>query len=213
MNGLIDFGPLIEKNLQVAHKIPRALTFSDCADDDADAIRNIQLTKNFAQPLTFLRFLDFSRDTAAIAERHQHQIAAGKTEIGCDARPLGADWAFGNLHDHIRTHRINGRDVFNGDPLAGALIRAPVDFFDPAVERRGNRIPKMEERVLFEADVNKHRLQTHLDVFDFALVNAAYDVPRTLTLNTVFLEAATLEQSHTGLESLHAQYEFVAGLA
>ena len=71
----------------------------------------------------------------------------------------------------------------------------------------------MEERVLFEADVNKHRLQTHLDVFDFALVNAAYDVPRTLTLNTVFLEAATLEQSHTGLESLHAQYEFVAGLA
>src|SRR5213592_3027823 len=41
-------------------------------------------------------------------------------------------------------------------------------------------------------------------VFDSALVDTAYDVPRALTFDTVFLEAATLEQSHTGLEFLHA---------
>src|SRR5206468_11130278 len=180
------------------------LTFSDCANDHADPFRNIQLSKNFAQPFAFLRLLNFSRDTAAVAERHKHQIAAGKTEISCDPRSLGADRAFGNLHDHIRTHRVNARNIFNGNPLTGALIRAPVDFFDPTVERGGNRIPKMEECVLFEADVNKHRLQTHLDVFDPALVNATYDVPSALTLDAVFLEAAALEQSHTSLEFLHA---------
>jgi hypothetical protein len=35
----------------------------------------------------------------------------------------------------------------------------------------------MKERIFFEADVDKHRLQPHLDVFDFTLVDAAYDVP------------------------------------
>src|SRR4030095_2910985 len=144
---------------------------------------------------------------------HQDQISPGETEIGCDPRPLRADRAFGDLHDHVRTNRINVRDVFYRDPFSRALVRASVDFFDPAIERRGNRVPKMQERIFFEADVNKHRLQTHLDVFDFTFVNAAYDVPRALTLDAEFLESATLEQSHAGLEFLHTQNELVAGLA
>ena len=113
---LFDFGPLIEQNLQVAHKIARALSFSDGADDDAYAIRNIQLAQNLAQPLAFLRILDLAGNAAPIAERHQHQIAAGKTEIGCDARPFGADRAFGHLHDYIRTNWVNVRNILSGDP-------------------------------------------------------------------------------------------------
>jgi hypothetical protein len=35
----------------------------------------------------------------------------------------------------------------------------------------------MKERIFLEADVDKHRLQSHLDVFDLTFENAAYDVP------------------------------------
>ena len=83
---------------------------------------------------------------------------------------------------------------FNGDPFSRPLVSPSVDFLNAAVERSRNRIPKMKERVFLKADVNKHRLQPHLDVFDFALVNAADDIPRALPLDTVFLEPAILEQ-------------------
>ena len=35
----------------------------------------------------------------------------------------------------------------------------------------------MKERIFLEADVNKHRLQPHLDVSDLTLVDAPDDVP------------------------------------
>jgi hypothetical protein len=71
----------------------------------------------------------------------------------------------------------------------------------------------MKEGVFFEADVDEHRLQSHLDVLDFALVNAANDVARAFTLDAVFLESAILEQRNTGLEFFYIEYEFVASLA
>ena len=94
-----------------------------------------------------------------------------------------------------------------------ALVRPSVNFFDSAVEGGGNGIPEMKERIFLEADVDEHRLQSHLNVFDFTLVNAAYDVPRALPLNAVFFKSATFEQSHAGLEFFHAQNELVAGFA
>src|SRR5262249_20944259 len=115
--------------------------------------------------------------------------------------------------DHVRADRVNVRYVFDRDPLSRALVRAPVNFFNAAVKRGGNGVPEMKERIFFEADVNKHRLQPHLDVFDLTLVNAAYDVPCALTLDAVFLEAAALEQSHTGLEFLHTENELVASFS
>ena len=108
---------------------------------------------------------------------------------------------------------VNAWYVFYRDPFSRALARASVNLFDATVERCRNGVPKMKEGIFFKADVDEHRLQTHLDVFDFTLVNAAYDVPGALTFNTIFFKSATLEQSHTGLEFLHAQDELVAGLA
>ncbi|KAG0505550.1 MAG: hypothetical protein Udaeo_11000 [Candidatus Udaeobacter sp.] len=40
-NGLIDFGPLIQQNSQIADKVPGALTFADCPDDHAHSFGNI----------------------------------------------------------------------------------------------------------------------------------------------------------------------------
>ena len=71
----------------------------------------------------------------------------------------------------------------------------------------------MKECVFFEADVNKHRLQAHLDVFDSALVNAADDIPRALTLDAVFLKPAVLEQRNARLEFFYTEYELVPRLA
>jgi hypothetical protein len=71
----------------------------------------------------------------------------------------------------------------------------------------------MEKRVFVEADVDEHRLQTHLDVLNAAFVNAADYLARAATLDAVFFETAILEQRHAALELLHADYQFVAGLA
>ena len=71
----------------------------------------------------------------------------------------------------------------------------------------------MKKRVFFEADVDEHRLQSHFDVPDLTLVNAADDIARAFTFDAVFLQETILEQCDTRLEFFHAQYEFVASLA
>ena len=92
------------------------------------------------------------------------------------------------------------------------FFRRPIDFFDAAVEGGGDGVPKMEKGVFLEADVHEHRLQSHLDVLDFAFVDAADDVARVAPLDAVFLKPAILEQRHAALEFFHAENEFVASL-
>ena len=117
------------------------------------------------------------------------------------------------MHNYVRADRINVRDIFCCDSFPRAPARRAVDFLDSTVERGRNRVPKMEKSIFLEADVHKHRLQTHLDVFDSALVNAADDVPGSLTLDAVFLEPAILEQCDARLEFFYAEYEFVPRFA
>ena len=148
-----------------------------------------------------------------ITEGHQNQVAPRETEIGCHPRPFRTDWAFGYLHDYIRTDWVNAGYILYGDSFSRPLVPPPIDFFNATVKRSRNRIPKVEERVFLKADVNKHRLQAHLDVSDLALVDAADDVPRGLTFDAVFLQPAVLEQCNAGFEFFHAEYELVAGLS
>ena len=176
-NELLDLGPLIEKKTQIPHKVPCPLTFTDRADNDSNSVGNIQFTHNLAQPFALLLVFNFSRDAAAIAKRHQHQVAPGKTEIRGYPRPLVPDGTLGDLHNNIRADGINTRYIFNRDPFSRPLAPAAIDFLNAAVERSRNCVPKMKERIFLEADVDKHRLQPHLDVFDFTLINAADDIP------------------------------------
>ena len=71
----------------------------------------------------------------------------------------------------------------------------------------------MKECVFFEADVDKHRLQAHLNVSNLALENAADDVSGALTFDAVFLQPAVLEQRDAGFEFFDAENELVAGLS
>src|SRR5262249_45452362 len=191
-DGLLDFGPLIEQKTQIANEISGALAFAHCANDDSNTVGGIQVTQNLTEPFALLWVLNFSRDTAVISERHQHQITARKTEIGSHPRPLCTDRAFGYLHNDIGADRVNTRYIFYGDSFSGTLVSPAIDFFNPAVKRGRNRIPKMQKRVFLEADVDKHRLQSHLDVSDFSLVDAAGDIPRRAAFDAIFLQPAVL---------------------
>jgi len=183
------------------------------ADDNADPFGNVELAQDLAKPLALLRILNFSRDAAVITERHQHQVTPGETEVRRNPRPLCPNRSFSYLDDYVGTDRVNVRYIFCRDPFSRPLVRRPIDFFNSAVERGGNSIPKMKESVFLEADVDEHRLQPHLDVLDFAFVNAADDIARVFTLDAVFFEPAILQERDSRLEFFYAEYEFVAGLA
>ena len=71
----------------------------------------------------------------------------------------------------------------------------------------------MQKRIFLETDVHEHRLEPHLDVLDFALVNAADNVARAATLDAVFFQSTAFEQRHARLEFFHAEHNFVSGLA
>ena len=71
----------------------------------------------------------------------------------------------------------------------------------------------MEESIFLEADVNKHRLQSHLDVFDSAFKDRANNIARSVALDAIFLESSVLEQRHSPLELLHADNQLVSRFA
>ena len=116
------------------------------------------------------------------------------------------------MNNDFRTDRIDVRNVFGRDSLSLFLRRA-VDFFDSAVERGGKCVPKVQERIFVEADVDEHRLQAHLDVLDPAFVDRANNIARAATLDAVLFETSILEQRHAPLELLHADYKFVPSSA
>jgi hypothetical protein len=107
-----------------------------CADDHANSFWNIQLGVRPCAVARVLSALQFFERYRSIAEWHQNQIPPGETEIGCDARAFGTDWAFGDLHNHVRADRVDARYVFYRDPFSRALVRLSVNFFDPLSSAR-----------------------------------------------------------------------------
>jgi hypothetical protein len=52
----------------------------------------------------------------------------------------------------------------------------------------------MEERVLLETDVNEHRLQTMLDVFDFSFEDTSDDVSVGISFEIIFFKHTIFEK-------------------
>ncbi len=210
---LFDPRPLLEEEAEVANEITGTLSFPNGADDDPESLGNVELAQNLAQTRALFRILDLARNAAAIAEGHEDQIATGETKIGRNARPFASDRSFRHLHDDFGADRIDTRDILGRQAFLILFPIRPLDFLDAAVERGGDRIPKMEEGIFLESDVDEHRLQTGLDVFDPSFVNASGDVAGAVALDAILLELAVLEQSDAAFEFLHADDYFVAGLA
>src|SRR5438477_3158374 len=212
-NFLLDLAPLIEEKAQIANKITGALAFTDGANNHANSVRDIELAQNFSQAFAFLRIFNLARDAAPIAEWHENKVTPGETQVGRDARTLGSDRPFRHLDDNIRTNRINTRNIFCRDPFAMPALTRTVDFFDSTVERGRNSIPEMEESIFLEADVDEHRLQSHLDIFDSAFVDRANNVTRSIALDAIFFESSVFQQRHAALQLLHADNQLVSRFA
>src|SRR4029450_860702 len=99
--------PLIKKKTQIPHEISCPLTFTDGADNDSDSVGNFPFPDNLSQPFALLLVFNFSRDTAAIAEWHQHQVPPGKTEIRSHPRAFVPYGALGDLHNERVARWIN----------------------------------------------------------------------------------------------------------
>ena len=190
--------------MQVTNEIAGALAFADRSHNHSNAIGNFKIAQNFAESVAFFRIFDLARDSTAIAERHQHKVASGEAEICGHARPLGSNWTFCYLHNHLRTDRINFGNIFGGDSFSRPLVPGPVDLLDPTVERGGNRVPEVKKCVFFEADVHEHRLQTDLDVFNFPFVDAPSDVAGAGALDVVLLKLPVFEECDSTFELFDA---------
>src|SRR5450432_3321798 len=210
---LLDLRPLFEEETQVPNEIAGALTFADGANDNTEAFRNIELAQNFPQPRAFFWIFDLARDATAIAEWHEHQVAACETEISRNAWTFRADRPFRDLHDHFGTNWINAWNVLCGQSFFRPLLIWSLDLFDAAIESRGDCVPEMQKRVFLQTDIDKHRFEAVLDILDPAFVNAARDVARPLAFDAIFFELSILEQRDAALEFFDTDDQFVAGLA
>ena len=210
---LLHLGPLFEKEAQIPHKITRTGAFADSANDYANPIGNLKLAQNFSQALPFLWVFDFARNAAAIAKRHEHKVTPGETQIGGDARAFCPNRPFRHLNDYVGTNRINIRNIFGCDAFALTTFARAIDLLDAAIERGGDCVPKMEKSIFLETDVDKHRLQSHLDVLDSAFKDRANNITRSVALDAIFLESSVLQQRHSPLQLLHADNQLVPRFA
>ncbi len=125
---LLDFVPLLQEQGQVQDEIALLLAFAGGAHDHAHALGDVDFAQDLLQALAFLRVFDLARNAALIGIGQKDQVASGQDQVGGDARPLGADGAFGHLHDDFAAGRIKARDVLLRDARAVAplaVIAAP----------------------------------------------------------------------------------------
>ena len=87
--------------------MPVAANFGQCAlraggaDNQAHALRHIELFDNFLQLFAVAAIIDFARNTAAARRvRHQHAIATGQRHISRQRRALIAALFFHHLHQN-----------------------------------------------------------------------------------------------------------------
>ncbi len=199
-HAFLDLAPLLQQQVEVAHEVTGPLTLTHGAQNDAGSLRQIEPGEDVAQALAFLGRLDLARDAALIVVRHEHQVTPRQADVRRDARALVADGPFGDHHQHLRTDRINVRDVLRRDARPLLAVAAALDGFHAAVERGGDRIPEVEEGVLLDADVDEHRLEPVLNVLHPPLEHRADELAGVGAFDRVLLETAPLEKGDPCLD-------------
>ena len=208
LHPFLDLLPLIEQQCQVAHKVAQLLALADGPHDDAHAFGDQEAAEDFLEPLPFLRILNLARDAALVGIGQQHQVAAGQDQVGRHSRSLGADGAFGDLHDDLAAGWIDARDVFLRDLGFVPPFDLAFDNLDPAVEGAGHNVPIMKERVLLEPDVHKGRFEIVLEVAHFAFEDAADQPFLGGPLDVELLEPAFFENGHAGFQRFGVDDDF-----
>jgi len=73
--------PTDREEIADPHEVACPLALAYCANNDADPFRDIELAQNFPETVALFRIFDLARDSAAIAERHENEVAPGKTQM------------------------------------------------------------------------------------------------------------------------------------
>src|SRR5262249_7740595 len=71
------------------------------ADDEAQALRRLELMEDFAQPVARLIVRDLPRHADSVQTGHQHEIAAGDADVGTQGRSFGAYPFLDDLDKHF----------------------------------------------------------------------------------------------------------------
>ena len=213
LEALLDLGPLLEKEAEIAHEIAGTLPRPDGAHDHAHALWHFKFAEDFAEAVSFLRVLDLAGDAELVVERHENEVSPRHADVCGDAGALVADRALLDLDEDIGADRVDIWHVLVGDArgllFGGAAVAS--HGLDAAVEGGGNGIPELEEGIFFESDVHEHRLDARFDVAHLALEDAADDIAVGFALDGVFLEAIVLEERNTLFEFFTTDHQLDAG--
>ncbi len=95
-----DVFPQAHQIFEVALDLDAGAVGACGTQNDAHALRNFQIARDFLQALAVGRLGDLAGNaTAACGIRHQHGITAGKRQIGGECGTLVAAFFLGNLHE------------------------------------------------------------------------------------------------------------------
>ena len=135
---------------------------------------------------------DFQRDAHMRCARHVHQITGWDREMRGQARALGANRVFGDLH-HQRLALVHQR--------ADRLYRLALALGDFGGVNKGRT---------FQSDIDKGRLHARQHAHDLALVDIADDATALGALDVHFLQYAVLDQRNAGFHRRDIDENFFA---
>ena len=113
--------PDFQEHGEILFEFRRGASFPDGAADESHAFRNIQLGKNFPQPVAFLAVVDAGGQSDMIGIGQKHQVASRNGDVRRDARSLGSDGTLGDLHQKFGILREHFRNVLDRDLSAVEL--------------------------------------------------------------------------------------------
>ena len=200
LDALLDLGPLLEQEGEVAHEIPFLLPFTHRAHDHAHAIGDGEFAQDLLQPQALLLVFDLAGDAALVRIRKQDQVTARQDHVRGDAWAFCADWPLGHLGDDFTARGIKAGDVFLGDLGLLASAAAAIHDLHPAVEAVRHDVPVVEKGVLLEPDIHKGGLEAILEIAHPSFEDAADQPLLGRALDGKLLEPALLGHGDAGLE-------------
>ncbi len=111
---LLDVGPEVEEEAEIAAKLLFAGSRGSGADDEAAGRLALFAEKNLFQAPAFAVGLDLARDARVVHRRHEDKEAAGQRDVRGDARALLGDRLLGDLNENLLSglqQLADGREI------------------------------------------------------------------------------------------------------
>ena len=183
---------------QVAFEFGLGPVKPGCADDEPEALGQVQLVEHLAHLPADLLVLDLARDTDAVHLRHHDQVPTGDRDVAGQRGSLRAHALLEHLdHDFLPLLEafLEERAFAARGLVADPLGRLHVFAGEVARVEVGD----VEEPVLFDAEIDERRLDRRFDVGDDAEVDIADARGGGAGFSVQLLEPTVLDQRDTAL--------------